>query len=121
MTYRHPCRALVEDRDDLTVCISRFFMNFPTCSLRENPTFEVSYFSRGLPYLVSTSAPENQEAYAVILSGAKVTPFIVEAAKCEKSCGDKDHFLLGHVLREMGPVGIYAAVQVGVQDAGTRF
>lgn len=51
--------------------------------------------------LVSDSAPHNQEAYAVELSGERAIPFIVEAARCSNGCGEQDHYYLGHVLGEM--------------------
>lgn len=51
--------------------------------------------------LVSDSAPGNQEAYAVRLSGIRAVPFIVEFASCKKECGHRDHFILGTVLSEM--------------------
>lgn len=51
--------------------------------------------------LVSDSAPHNQEAYAVELSGKRAIPFIVEAARCPKGCGEQDHYYLGYVLGEM--------------------
>lgn len=53
--------------------------------------------------LVSEDAPENQEAYAVELSGRRAIPFIVEAARCPKHCGPEDHYILGSVLGAMGP------------------
>lgn len=48
--------------------------------------------------LVSESAPENQEAYAVELSGRRAIPFIVEAARCRKGCGPEDQYVLSKVL-----------------------
>lgn len=53
-------------------------------------------------YLVSESAPQNQEAFAVELSGKRAIPFILEAARCEKTCGENDHYLLGYALGQMG-------------------
>ncbi|MGH8105630.1 MAG: hypothetical protein ACREO2_04900, partial [Arenimonas sp.] len=52
-------------------------------------------------YLVSESAPHNQEALAVRLSGRRAIPFILEAASCKKACGESDHYLLGYALSEM--------------------
>lgn len=52
-------------------------------------------------YVGSRSAPENQEAYAVKLSGHRAVPFIIDAALCKTPCGKKDHYELGSVLREM--------------------
>ena len=52
-------------------------------------------------YLVSESAPHNQEVYAVELSGNRVVPFILEAASCKKRCGERDHYLLGYALGQM--------------------
>ena len=54
-------------------------------------------------YLVSESAPENQEAYAVTLSGRRAIPFLVERASCRIPCTDETHYLLGSVLKDMGP------------------
>ncbi|NZA27703.1 HEAT repeat domain-containing protein [Luteimonas sp. SJ-92] len=54
-------------------------------------------------YLVSDSAPENQEAYALQLFGGQAIPFILERAACAPSCRDDTHYLLGAVLRRMGP------------------
>ena len=51
--------------------------------------------------LGSDSAPGNQEANAVRLSGLRAVPFIVEFASCKKECGHRDHFILGTVLSEM--------------------
>ena len=53
-------------------------------------------------YLVSESAPENQEAYAVELSGKRAIPFIIDRAACKKACDKRTHYLLGSVLEEMG-------------------
>jgi HEAT repeat protein len=52
-------------------------------------------------YVGSKSAPENQEAYAVKLSGRRAVPFIIDAAICKTPCGKKDHYELGSLLREM--------------------
>ena len=54
-------------------------------------------------YLRSDSAPHNQEAYAVELSGARAVPYIVEAARCQTACDGRRHFLLGEVLHRMPP------------------
>ena len=51
--------------------------------------------------LVSDSAPGNQEAYAVRLSGIRAVPYIVEFASCKKECGRRDHYILGTVLSDM--------------------
>ncbi|QSX78938.1 HEAT repeat domain-containing protein [Agrilutibacter solisilvae] len=59
--------------------------------------------------LVSKSAPHNQEAYAVQLSGKRAIPFIIEAARCANGCGPNDHYYLGYVLSEMGEVRALAA------------
>ncbi len=54
-------------------------------------------------YLVSKDAPENQEAYAVQLSGRRAIPYMIERASCRIPCTDETHYLLGAVLKEMGP------------------
>lgn len=53
-------------------------------------------------FLVSKSAPSNQEAYAVRLSGMRAIPYIIEAAACKQKCGDDDHDNLASVLADMG-------------------
>jgi HEAT repeats len=59
--------------------------------------------------LVSDSAPENQEAYALKLFGARAVPYIVAAARCEGGCKTKDdHRNLGAVLGEIGADGAQA-------------
>lgn len=52
-------------------------------------------------YLVSESAPHNQEAYAVKLSGRRAIPYIIDAAKCTTPCSPHDHYFLGRILGEM--------------------
>ncbi|MDH5763792.1 MAG: HEAT repeat domain-containing protein [Nitrospinota bacterium] len=52
-------------------------------------------------FLVSKSAPHNQENYALILFGKRALPAIIKAAKCEFGCNDKTHYLLGYALGEM--------------------
>ena len=59
-------------------------------------------------YLVSKSAPHNQEAYAVKLSGRLAVPYIVEAARCRSGCKSNDFHLLGYALGEMGTEGASA-------------
>lgn len=51
--------------------------------------------------LVSESAPHNQEAYAVELSGLRAVPFIVAHAACNPTCGKDTHWILGAVLSRM--------------------
>lgn len=51
-------------------------------------------------FLVSKSAPGNQEAYAVELSGMRAIPYIVDAVRCDAACGDNAR-LLGSVLADM--------------------
>jgi HEAT repeats len=60
-------------------------------------------------FLVSDSAPGNQEAFALALFGTRAIPFIVAAARCEGGCktGD-DHRNLGHVLGELNAAGAQA-------------
>lgn len=60
-------------------------------------------------YLVSESAPQNQEAYAVKIFGSRAIPFIVERARCRVPCTDEAHYLLGAALAEMGSVRAEAA------------
>lgn len=52
-------------------------------------------------YLVSKSAPGNQEAFAVEKSGKRAVPFIIERAACSQPCAKNVHYLLGAVLKEM--------------------
>jgi HEAT repeat protein len=52
-------------------------------------------------FLVSESAPENQEAFAVVLSGTHAVPAILERARCTGGCDEGLHYLLGAVLRRM--------------------
>jgi HEAT repeat protein len=60
-------------------------------------------------FLISDSAPENQEAYAVKLFGAQAVPYIIAAARCEGGCKTQnDHRNLGAVLGEMGANGAQA-------------
>lgn len=52
-------------------------------------------------FLLSKSAPYNQEKSALILLGKKAFPAIIKGAKCEWGCNDKTYYLLGHALGEM--------------------
>lgn len=54
-------------------------------------------------FLVSRSAPSNQEAYALVLLGARAIPFMLERARCDPGCADNTHYLLSAVLARMGP------------------
>jgi len=54
-------------------------------------------------FLVSDSAPHNQEAFAVERFGRRAIPVIVERARCRTPCKDDVHYLLGAVLSGMGP------------------
>jgi hypothetical protein len=54
-------------------------------------------------FLVSDSAPHNQEAYAVKLCGKRALPYIIEAASCAGGCRKGDHGLLSFVLHELPP------------------
>ncbi len=54
-------------------------------------------------YLVSKSAPENQEGFAVAQSGDRAIPFIVELARCRTTCANDTHYLLAAALSRMGP------------------
>lgn len=51
--------------------------------------------------IVSKSAPHNQEAYAVKLSGRRAVPAIVARAACQPSCSEDTHWILGAVLADM--------------------
>ncbi|MDN3652951.1 HEAT repeat domain-containing protein [Thalassotalea ponticola] len=52
-------------------------------------------------YLVSRSAPHNQEGYAVRLFGQSVLPYIIKAIHCEYKCNDDTYYLLGSALEDM--------------------
>jgi len=54
-------------------------------------------------YLVSESAPHNQELYAVTESGARAIPFMVERAACQAECTERTHALLAYALEDMSP------------------
>ncbi len=71
-------------------------------------------------FLVSKDAPENQEAYAVKLSGARAIPFLVDAARCRKSCSIEDQYSLAQVIGQMGPARALAAPGLmGLAQDGT--
>ena len=53
-------------------------------------------------YLVSEDAPENQENFAVQLSGRRAIPWIVRHARCRPACAKDDIYLLGSAIEEMG-------------------
>lgn len=63
-------------------------------------------------YVGSRSAPDNQEAFAIELSGRRAVPFIIEAALCKTPCGKRDHYELGSVLREMDAESKKAAAEL---------
>lgn len=52
-------------------------------------------------FLVSSSAPHNQEAYAVEVQGVRALPFIMEAVKNDGGRNPQIYSLFGHVLKEM--------------------
>ena len=52
-------------------------------------------------YLVSEDAPENQEGFAVEVSGRRAVPYIVERASCKTGCDKLTHYLLGSALKDM--------------------
>ncbi len=52
-------------------------------------------------YLVSKSAPHNQEAYALELFGKRAFPAILKAARCEFGCNANTYYLLGYASGEM--------------------
>lgn len=54
-------------------------------------------------YLLSEGAPHNQEAYALKILGHRAIPFMLDRAACNQPCQDDTHYLLGAVLRQMGP------------------
>ena len=49
-------------------------------------------------YLVSNSAPYNQEAYAIKLFGARILPALKKAINCAYSCNNSTYYLLGTSL-----------------------
>jgi HEAT repeat protein len=63
-------------------------------------------------YLVSESAPGNQEAFGVKLSGIRALPSIINAIKCEYGCNDDTYYLIGSVLREMEEEKVKAAQSI---------
>jgi HEAT repeat protein len=74
-------------------------------------------------FLVSESDPYSQEAYAVELSGSRAIPFIVDAARCRRSCRRSDYLNLGHVLGEMGEAKAAAApglLSITTDDASPK-
>jgi len=54
-------------------------------------------------YLAADSSPQNQEAYAVRLQGARAIPFLIEAAKADGGKDSQVYYLLGYALGEMDP------------------
>lgn len=54
-------------------------------------------------YLASRSAPHNQEAAAVVRSGVRAIPRILERAACSPPCPPETHWLLGTVLEQIQP------------------
>jgi HEAT repeat protein len=72
-------------------------------------------------YLVSESAPDNQEAWSVKLQGRRAVPYLVAAAACPRTCGERDHYLIGVALAEMGADGVLAlpGLTALATDAGT--
>jgi HEAT repeat protein len=72
-------------------------------------------------YLVSKSAPQNQENYALRLLGERALPFMVEAARCDRPCGKSDHYLMSAVLSEMGEVAlpILPGLRALIEDPAT--
>lgn len=53
-------------------------------------------------FLVSEDAPNNQERFAVRLSGRRAIPWIVKHARCKPACGENDIYLLAAALKDMG-------------------
>ena len=60
-------------------------------------------------YLISESGPGSPEFYAVTESGARAIPFIVEHARCRKTCLEQTYGLLAYALEEMSPERRFAA------------
>ena len=52
-------------------------------------------------YLVSDSAPHNQEAHAVIKQGERAVPFIIQRMQCGERCSDIRPSLLVYIVEEM--------------------
>lgn len=53
-------------------------------------------------FLVSQDAPNNQENFAVQLSGRRAIPWIVKHARCKPACGENEIYLLAAALKDMG-------------------
>ena len=72
-------------------------------------------------YLVSKSAPENQENYALRLLGERALPFMLEAARCDRPCGKRDHYLMSAVLSDMDAVAlpILPGLRALIEDPAT--
>ena len=62
-------------------------------------------------FLVSKSAPGNQEAYAIQLSGLRAVPYILAAAQCRSGCPPEAASNLAAVLRRMDARSRQAAGQ----------
>jgi hypothetical protein len=52
-------------------------------------------------YLISGSAPHNQEANAVRAHGVRALPFLLDAAQCGEQCGQKTLYLAAYIVGEM--------------------
>lgn len=63
-------------------------------------------------FLVSESAPDNPEGFALQLLGARALPAILAAARCPAGCGREDHYLLGQALHEFDDAGVAAAPEL---------
>lgn len=51
-------------------------------------------------YLVSDSAPHNQEAHAVVKQGRRAVPFVLSSMQCGEYCQDVRQGLLVHIVGE---------------------
>lgn len=76
-------------------------------------------------YLVSASAPHNQEHYAIKICGVRALPHLVEAARCEQVCERSTHYLLGAAMESVddGDTGALsaAAAELITLASDTRF
>lgn len=51
-------------------------------------------------YLVSRSAPHNQERFAIELFGLRIVPALIKAINCEYGCNADSYYLLGSALED---------------------
>ena len=64
-------------------------------------------------YLVSDSAPRNQEAHAVVKQGKRAVPFILNSMQCGEYCQDVRQGLLVHIVGEFDDSAkVFAATEI---------